>query len=121
MKRIKIFLLLLLSIFYFIPTSLYPQLKKFSKPNIHSEADIYLNSNGTRYSDLITIQFNSKVMSKSISTKNISIGALINTKVKNCLSKLKNTWGNFNMVKVFPNKVWGDTIAINYSVPQKLE
>jgi|GEM_PF-7059194 len=69
------------------------QLKKIERDNHYCEADIYLSSQGTRYSDLITIKFNSEVITNS--SKNVNFNALLTPKVVDYFSKLKSKFGDF--------------------------
>lgn len=89
------------------------QLVKITHPNLISESDIYVDENGKRYSDLITVKFVQKLIALPQGQKFTEINSINNIGVRNYFSSLKNKYGDFQIIKVFPMAVWGDTLRIN--------
>ncbi len=108
----KNFILIFLFYIAFMNIS-FGQLIKINKPNAICESDIYKDENGIRYSKLISVQFNEKVFDLKGGKLNAKISDPKTSNLQVYLSKLKQRYGNFSLVKTIPQAEWGDTIRVN--------
>ena len=91
----------------------YSQLKKLSVPNMVCEADIYTNNSGTRYSNLIKLMFSQKILNISTGLTKVEFSNIQEQDVLKQLFNLKIKYGDFEIVKLYPNSFWGDTLKKN--------
>ena len=91
----------------------FSQLTKIEKPNMVSESDIYVDENNIRYSDLIKIKFSTNVINLPKGQKSAQLSDIVEYDVVEMFNDLERKYGPFNLYKVVPNAIWGDTIKIN--------
>lgn len=106
-----IFLSLLLT--FLLNGLLFGQLIQITEPNMISEANIYEDANGTRYSELVTFKFKNKMVEMNRGEVIVSENKILYSDFKQLLSNLRNQYGNFVIKKTVPNVVWGDSLGIN--------
>lgn len=95
-------------------SSTFAQLKKIVHPNLFSEADIFIHEESNiRYSDLITLKFNNKVIDLMPGVSAVELIDINNQEVKVYFNNLLEKYGGFDIVKLIPFAVWGDTLTIN--------
>lgn len=106
-----IFISLLLT--FLLNGLLFGQLIQITEPNMVSEANIYEDANGTRYSELVTFKFKNKMVEMNRGEVIVSENKILYSDFKQLLSNLRNQYGNFVIKKTVPNVVWGDSLGIN--------
>lgn len=89
------------------------QLKKIEKPNTYYEADIYIDEQGERYSTIITVKFNKKLIESYKGIEEVDINTMVNCSTKDLLKSIEKRYGKFKLEKVFPNTIWGDRQRVN--------
>lgn len=83
------------------------------EPDLYTEADIYLDENFNKYSDLVTVQFNGDIVSLPTGESDATINDISNRVIRNYLNSLVDQYGIISLEKVFPNSFWGDTVRVN--------
>ncbi len=101
----KVFVFLLL-----LSISSFAQLTLVSGTNLVTETDIYVNNQNVRYSDLIKIKFNQKIIDLPIGESIANLNDISNPDIKNHFLSLKSRYGDFSLNKAVPWTFWGDTI-----------
>ena len=90
------------------------QLLKNNASNLIAERDIYVDENSKiRYSDLITIKFNDNIIRVAKGTTKVELSKIKNDFAYKYFKNLKKKYGNFEIIKVAPNALWGDSLVIN--------
>jgi len=120
MIKINYFFLLVISICFILSSFVFAQMHKLEKPNLYTEADIYLTPDGVKYSDLITLKFNKLVIDNNVNPHDVDTKSFLKNDARDYFSNLKKNYGNFRIVKSIPTKFWGDTIAINKRTKKKV-
>ncbi|MCL6495592.1 MAG: S8 family peptidase [Ignavibacterium sp.] len=92
---------------------LFGQLVQITEPNMMSEANIYEDQNGTRYSELVTFKFKYKMVNMNRGEVIVSESKILYPAFRQLLNSLRNQFGNFVIKKAIPDVIWGDTIGIN--------
>jgi hypothetical protein len=80
--------------------------------NAQAEAPIYTDTDGTKYSTVVTMSFAKHVMDVPKGTAKVSTAAVRagHKQVKAALKQIETNYGDFELVKVYPDLVWGDTL-----------
>ncbi len=110
-KRLNIKIVLILTVI--LNGLLFGQLTLITEPNMVSEANIYEDENGTRYSELVTFKFKYKMVEMNRGEVNVDEKKILYPAFKQLLSSLRNQFGNFSITKSVIDAQWGDTLAIN--------
>lgn len=92
---------------------LFGQLVQISEPNMVSEANIYEDPSGTRYSELVTFKFKSKMLDMNRGEVIVSENKILYPDFRQLLNSLRNQYGNFIITKSVLNSSWGDTLGFN--------
>lgn len=92
---------------------LFGQLVQISEPNMISEANIYEDTNGIRYSELVTFKFKSKMLDINRGEVIVNESKILYPAFRQLLSSLRNQYGNFIITKSVLNSSWGDTLGLN--------
>jgi len=92
---------------------LFGQLVQITEPNMISEANIYEDQNGTRYSELVTFKFKYKMVNMNRGEVIVSENKILYPAFRQLLNSLRNQFGNFVIKKAIPDVIWGDTIGVN--------
>lgn len=100
----------------------FPQLKKmtFSNPNIKSSVDIYLDNNGSKYSNYVLFNFKNNIMNLSRDVRIASVDKIKLPQVQDFINNLIKKYGEITLEKVVPSAIWGDTIRINKRTKEKV-
>lgn len=106
-------LLVSVTITVLLNSLLFAQLVQITEPNMVSEANIYEDPNGTRYSELVTFKFKYKMVDMNRGEVNVSENKILYPAFRQLLSSLRNQYGNFVIKKSIPDVIWGDTIGVN--------
>lgn len=88
-------LLVSVTITVLLNSLLFAQLVQITEPNMVSEANIYEDSNGTRYSELVTFKFKYKMVDMNRGEVNVSENKILYPAFRQLLSSLRNQYGNF--------------------------
>jgi len=111
MKNIlKITIMLLFTVL--MNSMLLGQLTKITELNMHSEADIYEDANGTMYSTLVTFKFMHKMVNLPIGEVSVDENLILFTEFKQLLNDLRKEFGDFSIIKAIANAQWGETLKI---------
>ena len=90
------------------------QSKKVIHPDLVSEAEIFIDeSSQIRYSDLITLKFKEKIVDIKPGLSKLELADINNQKAKEYFKKILENYGQFDIVKLIPSAVWGDTLALS--------
>ena len=89
------------------------KLKKFIAANFYSISEIYIDSLNNKYSNLIRIQFNKKIIDLPKGQLKALNNDICSDEIKSTLTSLNNKYGYYELIKVFPDKIWGDSLAKN--------
>jgi hypothetical protein len=92
---------------------LFGQLVQITEPNMVSEANIYEDQNGTRYSELVTFKFKYKMVNMNRGEVIVSENKILYPAFRLLLNSLRTQFGNFVIKKAIPDVIWGDTIGVN--------
>ena len=92
---------------------LFGQLIQINEPNMISEANIYEDPNGTRYSELVTFKFKYKMVNMNRGEVIVNENNILYPDFRQLLNSLRNQYGNFVIKKAIPDVIWGDTIGVN--------
>ena len=92
---------------------LFGQLIQINEPNMISEANIYEDQNGTRYSELVTFKFKYKMVNMNRGEVIVNENNILYPDFRQLLNSLRNQYGNFVIKKAIPDVIWGDTIGVN--------
>lgn len=92
---------------------LFGQLVQITEPNMVSEANIYEDPNGTRYSELVTFKFKYKMVNMNRGEVIVSENKILYPAFRLLLNSLRTQFGNFVIKKAIPDVIWGDTIGVN--------
>jgi Subtilase family/Secretion system C-terminal sorting domain len=113
MRTLNFFCCLLLLILAF-QNSLFSQLKINMERNLISEREIYINEkSGVRYSDLITLKFRTNIVDVEKGLSKIDLSDILEIKVKNHFVKIREQYGEYEILKLISSATWGDTLVIN--------
>ncbi len=89
------------------------QLIQITEPNMISEANIYENPSGNRYSELVTFKFKYKMADLNRGEVIVNENKILYPAFRQLLNSLRNQYGNFVIKKSVPDVIWGDTIGVN--------
>lgn len=105
----------LIGIYLFISLKISAQIQLFPNTSNHliSESQIYINEDGVRYSDVLNIKFNKPIIKFAPNQKEIEIDDILSPQIKKYLKIIKNRFGNFYLLKLYPSAKWGDTLTVN--------
>jgi len=92
---------------------LFGQLVQITEPNMMSEANIYEDQNGTRYSELVTFKFKYKMVNMNRGEVIVNENEILYPAFRQLLNNLRKQFGNFVIKKAIPDVIWGDTIGVN--------
>jgi hypothetical protein len=92
---------------------LFGQLVQITEPNMMSEANIYEDPNGTRYSELVTFKFKYKMVNMNRGEVIVNENNILYPDFRQLLNNLRKQFGNFVIKKAIPDVIWGDTIGVN--------
>ncbi|WP_290660187.1 S8/S53 family peptidase [Ignavibacterium sp.] len=92
---------------------LFGQLVQITEPNMMSEANIYEDQNGTRYSELVTFKFKYKMVNMNRGEVIVNENNILYPDFRQLLNSLRNQYGNFIITKSVLNASWGDTLGFN--------
>ena len=104
---------ILFALFFLLQCLTFAQLKKLTAPNMFSQADIYLDNNGNRYSTLVTLKFNEFAISLPKGETSSTIDQITFPEVNNFMNGLVKKYGDVSLAKAIPSAIWGDTIRVN--------
>ncbi|KAF0151921.1 MAG: hypothetical protein FD143_1531 [Ignavibacteria bacterium] len=102
----KAFFVVLLALF---TVNVSAQLKKIEGKGIYTERDIYLDSNGKRYSNQVSFHF----FKQTLTENSYNLEKLNNSKLKQILTAIEKDFGSFTIRKAYTDKHWGDSISTN--------
>ncbi len=97
------------------PTLSLAQLRKLEEPNMATQADIYTDEAGTRYSAVIHVRFTDQVFfsdQKAILTK-AEINPAYTSPVTVLLDRMEQRYGPFSINKKYLRSRWGDNQRVN--------
>lgn len=115
MKRLMVICLLILV------TLNVAQLKKIEGNGFYSEAPIYQDENGTKYSELVRIKFNGKTIDLPKNKKEAIFSDIQVLETKELLMKTAVKYGAFKLEKAFEGSFWGDTIGTHIVTKEKVK
>lgn len=87
--------LVILVIFCLPFPQIHAQLKKFSAPNLYSEANVYQDDKGNWYSNSVTIKFAKKTIDLPRGIKNAAFLNILIPQTKEILLRVKKKYGKF--------------------------
>ena len=88
---------------------------------MRTERDIFYNDVNVRYSNLITIQFNTNIIDKTPGIKTASISDIKSEVLRKYFSTIIQRYGCVNLEKVFPKTYWGDTVRTHRRTHQPVK
>lgn len=106
------------SIILIISNFSFAQLVQITEPNMYSDVPIYKNSEGTQYSTLIVFTFNTKLIDLPKGTALFNKNNITNSSFNGLVNRLKNHFGDFSILKIVPDAIWGDTLRKNKRTKQ---
>jgi|GEM_PF-6101720 len=115
MNSTKYRYLFLLCIISLLPLLASAQLTRLTEKNLIAERDIYVDSKGIRYSDLITVEFKGPVVNIPRGEVELAFEDVGPTyrSLRQMLQNLYETHGTFTMKKKYPGSIWGENTAVN--------
>ncbi|MCL5027817.1 MAG: hypothetical protein M1480_02225 [Bacteroidetes bacterium] len=80
---------------------------------IYRQAEITKDKNGARYSTIVRVGFTKKIFDVPKEINKIQLSSFIEPVIINALSSLKQRYGEFDIVKTWPNSSPNDTISFS--------
>jgi len=99
---------ILIALLFLFAFNIYGQLKKIETPNVYYQAEIYKDSSGERYSTLINLKFNKRLIDLPKGKLEAKYGMIKNFVTKTLLKNIKQKYSDFKLKKVYADAVWGD-------------
>lgn len=107
MKIIKLILLL------FLPIQIICQENTLYYNNIYRQAEIIIGDDGVRYSTVIRIGFNQKVVNSPLYNNELKVEDIINFEMREIFNAIKKKYGEYKIKKSFSGSIPNDTIKFS--------
>lgn len=78
-----------------------------------SEEEIYLDSAGQRYSTLVKVKFDKKIIDLPAGISIANVNNVNSAEIRNFFNLLKNKYGELSLIKSISSSFWGDTVRLN--------
>lgn len=111
MKKTLVYQLFLISFLFTI--TLQAQLVKLTAPDMMTESGIYKDLKGVMYSDIVKFKAKTKMADTQKGEKNVDESKIKIGNIKTALNDVRKKYGNFKVIKAYPDLVWGDTKRIH--------